>query len=50
MIYVQIVPESKDMEYIGMPITKLIGPLSLSPDTEEQVNELMEAQKSTYFV
>lgn len=30
-IYIQMVPESKEMEYIGMPLTKFIGPLSLAP-------------------
>lgn len=49
-IYIQILPQSKDMEYIGMPITKFIGPLSLSPETQEQVIELIEAKKSTFFV
>lgn len=34
MIYIQIIPESKDMEYIGMPITKFIGPLVLAPSTD----------------
>jgi hypothetical protein len=29
-IYLQIMPESKEMEYIGMPIVKFIGPLSLN--------------------
>ena len=29
-IYLQIVPESREMEYIGMPISKFIGPLKLN--------------------
>ena len=33
-----------------MPIVKFIGPLSLNQETEEQVNELLEVGKSTYFV
>jgi len=33
-----------------MPITKFIGPLNLAPETEEQVADLLEAGKSTYFV
>ena len=49
-IYLQIMPESKEMEYIGMPIVKFIGPLSLNEETEEQVSELVEVGKSTYFV
>ena len=49
-IYIQIMPVSAEMEYIGMPITKFVGPLELSPETEEQVRDLLEAGKSTYFV
>ena len=33
-----------------MPITRTIGPFELSEDTEEQVSELLEVGKSTYFV
>jgi hypothetical protein len=50
VIYLQMLPETKELEYIGMPITKFIGPLTLSEDTEEQVCELMEVGKSTFFV
>ena len=49
-IYLQIVPESREMEYIGMPISKFIGPLKLNSQTEEQVKEMIQAGKSTYFV
>ena len=49
-IYLQIVPESREMEYIGMPISKFIGPLKLNSQTEEQVKDMIQAGKSTYFV
>jgi hypothetical protein len=33
-----------------MPITKIIGPLQLAKETEEQAKELLEARKSTFFI
>ena len=32
-IYLQIIPEAQDLEYTGMPITKVIGPLQLAGET-----------------
>lgn len=49
-IYIQIVPEAKDLEYVGMPITKVVGPLQLAGETEEQAKQLLEAGKSTFFI
>lgn len=49
-IYIQIVPESKDLEYEGMPITRSIGPIQLASETQEQAEELFSAGKSTFFI
>ena len=41
VIYVQVLPVVNDMDYIGMPISKHIGPIVLSPETKEEVEELL---------
>lgn len=49
-IYVQVVPESKELEYEGMPISKFTTPIQLATETEEQAKELFDAGKSTFFI
>lgn len=50
VIYVQAVPECKDLEYVGMPITKEIGPILMDEETIQQATEMLEAGKATFLV
>ena len=40
----------KEREYVGMPVGLSAGPIKLNEETEEQVGDLIDAGKSTYFV
>ena len=40
-IYVQIMPLSKELEYEGMPITRMTNNIQLAAETEEQTKDML---------
>lgn len=50
VVQAECVPEVEGMEYEGMPLSKLVGPVILDSETVAETNELLEAGRAKFFV